>query len=89
VAIGLAGYPSFLRAAEEVDLAVISGEPAAATRKALEALGGIGPLSKKDNESSSNPHVICRTPTSPRQPIRWSFSQWPRHVSIWRQEVLI
>jgi uncharacterized protein (DUF362 family) len=40
VAIGLTGGPSLL-AAEEVDLAVISGEPAQATRKALEALGGL------------------------------------------------
>ncbi|MEK7828002.1 MAG: hypothetical protein AAB299_09805, partial [Thermodesulfobacteriota bacterium] len=47
VAIGLVGYPPFLRAAEEVDLAVISGEPAAATRKALEVVGGIARFMKK------------------------------------------
>jgi uncharacterized protein (DUF362 family) len=41
VAVSLAGGPSLLGAAEEVDLAVISGEPAPATRKALEVLGGL------------------------------------------------
>jgi anaerobic selenocysteine-containing dehydrogenase len=35
IALGLVGSPSFSVAKEEYDLAVISGEPVAATRKAL------------------------------------------------------
>jgi uncharacterized protein (DUF362 family) len=63
VASGLAGYPSFLRAAEEVDLAVISGEPAAATRKALEALGGITRFVKKGQRVVIKPNMsFAKTP---------------------------
>jgi uncharacterized protein (DUF362 family) len=63
VAVGLAGYPSFLRAAEEVDLAVISGEPAAATRKALEALGGIARFVKKGQRVVIKPNMsFAKTP---------------------------
>jgi uncharacterized protein (DUF362 family) len=63
VAIGLAGYPSFLYAAEEVDLAVISGEPAAATRKALEALGGIARFVKKGQRVVIKPNMsFAKTP---------------------------
>ena len=63
VVIGLAGYPSFLRAAEEVDLAVISGEPAAATRKALEALGGITRFVKKGQRVVIKPNMsFAKTP---------------------------
>jgi uncharacterized protein (DUF362 family) len=57
VAIGLAGDPSFLSAAEEVDLAVISGEPAAATRKALEAMGGLSRLIKKGQRVIIKPNM--------------------------------
>jgi uncharacterized protein (DUF362 family) len=63
VAIGLSGYPSFLYAAEEVDLAVISGEPAAATRKALEALGGIVRFVKKGQRVVIKPNMsFAKTP---------------------------
>jgi uncharacterized protein (DUF362 family) len=63
VAVGLAGYPSFLRAAEEVDLAVISGEPAAATRKALEVLGGIARFVKKGQRVVIKPNMsFAKTP---------------------------
>jgi hypothetical protein len=57
VAIGLAGYPSFLRAAGEVDLAVITGEPAAATRKAIEALGGISRFVKQGQRVIIKPNM--------------------------------
>lgn len=40
-AVSLAGVPGPLEAAGAADLAVISGEPAAATRRAIEALGGL------------------------------------------------
>lgn len=63
VAVGLAGYPSFLRAAEEVDLAVITGEPAAATRKALEVLGGIARFVKKGQRVVIKPNMsFAKTP---------------------------
>ena len=63
VAIGLAGYPSFLRAAEETELAVITGEPAAATRKALEALGGIARFVKKGQRVVIKPNMsFAKTP---------------------------
>jgi uncharacterized protein (DUF362 family) len=63
VAIGLAGTPSFLSAAEEVDLAVISGEPAAATRKALEALGGLSRFVQKGQRVVIKPNMsFAKTP---------------------------
>ena len=63
MAVGLAGYPSFLRAAEEVDLAVISGEPAAATRKALEVMGGIARFVKKGQRVVIKPNMsFAKTP---------------------------
>ena len=62
VTIGLAGYPAFLDAAEDVDLAVISGEPAAATRKALEALGGIGRFVKKGQRVVIKPNMSFAKP---------------------------
>jgi len=63
VALGLAGGPSFSFAKEEYDLAVISGEPAAATRKALEALGGISRFVKKGQQVVLKPNMsFSRTP---------------------------
>jgi uncharacterized protein (DUF362 family) len=63
VAIGLAGDPSLLHAAEAVDLAVITGEPAAATRKALEAIGGISRFVKKGERVVIKPNMsFAKTP---------------------------
>ena len=63
VAAGVVGYPCFLRAAEEVDLAVISGEPAAATRKAIEIMGGIARFMKKGQRVVIKPNMsFARTP---------------------------
>ena len=63
VAVGLAGDPSRLCAAEQVDLAVISGEPAAATRKALEAIGGISRFVKKGQRVVIKPNMsFAKTP---------------------------
>ncbi len=63
VTIGLAGYPEFLSAAEEVDLAVISGQPVAATRKALEALGGMARFVKKGQRVVIKPNMsFAKTP---------------------------
>ncbi|MDI6726697.1 MAG: DUF362 domain-containing protein, partial [Smithellaceae bacterium] len=63
VALGLAGAPSFLRAAEGTELAVISGEAAAATTRALEALGGISRFVKKGQRVVIKPNMsFARTP---------------------------
>jgi uncharacterized protein (DUF362 family) len=63
IALGLAGKPSFSIAREEVDLAVISGDPVAATKKALEALGGISRFVKKGQRVVLKPNMsFTRTP---------------------------
>jgi len=63
VAVGLVGQPSFSFAKEEYDLAVISGEPAAATKKALEALGGISRFIRKGQRVILKPNMsFARTP---------------------------
>ncbi len=62
-AFTLAGRPSFTFAREEYDLAVISDEPVAATRKALEALGGISRFVKKGQRVVLKPNMsFARTP---------------------------
>jgi len=63
MALGLAGSPSSSLAKEEYDLVVISGEPVAATRKALEALGGISHFVKKGQRVVLKPNMsFSRTP---------------------------
>src|SRR4030043_1026611 len=62
-ALTLAGRPSFSFGKEEYDLAVISGEPAAATRKALEVIGGISRFVKKGQRVVLKPNMsFARTP---------------------------
>jgi uncharacterized protein (DUF362 family) len=63
IALSLVGSPSFSLATEEYDLAVISGEPVAATRKALEAIGGISRFVKKWQPVILKPNMsFARTP---------------------------
>jgi uncharacterized protein (DUF362 family) len=63
MALGLIGRPSFSIADEEYDLAVISGEPVAATKKALEAMGGITRFVKKGQRVILKPNMsFSRTP---------------------------
>jgi len=63
MALGLVGRPSFSFAKEEYDLAVISGEPAAATRKALEAIGGISQFVKRGQRVVLKPNMsFARSP---------------------------
>jgi uncharacterized protein (DUF362 family) len=63
IALGIAGSPSSLIAKEEVDLAVISGDPVAATKKALEVLGGIWRFVKKGQRVVLKPNMsFTRTP---------------------------
>jgi len=60
---GLVGVPSFSFSKEEYDLAVISGEPVAATKKALEAIGGISRFVKKGQRVVLKPNMsFARTP---------------------------
>jgi uncharacterized protein (DUF362 family) len=62
-ALTLTGRPSFSVAKEEYDLAVVSGEPVAATRKALEAIGGISRFVKKGQRVVLKPNMsFTRTP---------------------------
>jgi len=63
VALGIAGRPSFLSAKEEYDLVVVSGEPEAATKKALEAMGGISRFVKKGQAVILKPNMsFAKTP---------------------------
>ncbi|MEW6332772.1 MAG: DUF362 domain-containing protein [Thermodesulfobacteriota bacterium] len=63
VAVGLAGDPRALYGNGDVDLAVISGEPAAATTKALEALGGLARYVKKGERVVIKPNMsFAKTP---------------------------
>jgi len=63
VALGLAGRTPFLEAKEDYDIVAISGEPAAATRRALEAMGGISRFVKKGQRVVLKPNMsFSRTP---------------------------
>lgn len=62
MALGLAGRPAFSAAKYEFDLVVISGEPAAATRKALEAMGGISRFVKKGQSVVLKPNMSFANP---------------------------
>lgn len=63
LAAGLAGLPAPPAAAEEVELAVISGEPAQATRRALEALGGLSRFVKRGQRVVIKPNMsFARSP---------------------------
>jgi uncharacterized protein (DUF362 family) len=61
VALGLAGRSSFLEAKEDYDLVAISGEPVAATRKTLEAMGGISRFVKKGQSVVLKPNMSFST----------------------------
>ena len=63
IAIGITGSSALIQAAEEYDLAVISGDPASATKKALEAMGGISRFVKKGQRAILKPNMsFARTP---------------------------
>jgi uncharacterized protein (DUF362 family) len=63
IAMGLVSGPSFSIAGEEIDLVVVSGDPVAATQKALEALGGISRFVKKGQRVVLKPNMsFTRTP---------------------------
>lgn len=63
MALGMMGVPSFSVAKEDYDLVVTSGEPATATKKALEAIGGISRFVKKGQRVLLKPNMsFARTP---------------------------
>ncbi len=61
-AVGIGGSFSRVNAAEERDLAVISGDPAEATKKALEAMGGISRFVKKGQPVILKPNMSFANP---------------------------
>lgn len=60
--LGCVGAPGLLSAKEENDLVVVNGDPAAATRKALEALGGISRFVKKGQRVVLKPNMSFNNP---------------------------
>ncbi len=62
VALSFAEAPVFLDAKDEYDLVVISGEPAVATKKALEAIGGISRFVKKGQRVVLKPNMSFARP---------------------------
>ena len=63
VALSLMDRPVFSQSKPEYDLVVIPGDPAAATRKALEALGGISRFVKKGQRVVLKPNMsFARAP---------------------------
>lgn len=59
---GLAGDRSLLQAKEDYDLVVVSGEPVAATQKALEAMGGISRFVRQGARVLIKPNMSFATP---------------------------
>ncbi len=63
VAFGIAGRSLVVQGAEERDLVVISGEPVTATKRALEAMGGISRFVKRGQRVVLKPNMsFARTP---------------------------
>jgi len=61
-ALSLIGKPHFSEAKDDYDLVVISGEPVAATKKALEAMGGISRFVKKGQRVILKPNMSFSNP---------------------------
>ena len=62
LAVGIIGKPGLLMAKDDHDLVVINGDPAAATRKALEAMGGISRFVKKGQRVVLKPNMSFNNP---------------------------
>jgi uncharacterized protein (DUF362 family) len=62
LALGVIGRPGLLMARDNFDLVVINGEPAAATRKALGAMGGISRFVKKGQRVVLKPNMSFNNP---------------------------
>ena len=76
LALGLGDRPVYSSAKDRCDLAVISGEPAAATRKTLEAMGGISRFVKKGQR------VVLKPNMSFANPPEWGSTTHPSVVVI-------
>jgi uncharacterized protein (DUF362 family) len=62
LALSLAGRPAFLEAKDEPDLVVVSGDPATATKAALEAMGGISRFVQKGKRVVLKPNMSFSNP---------------------------
>jgi uncharacterized protein (DUF362 family) len=62
LALGLPGRPLLAAPVTDHDLVVVSGDPAAATRKALEAMGGIGRFVQKGQRVVLKPNMSFANP---------------------------
>jgi uncharacterized protein (DUF362 family) len=62
LAVGLPARPAFSGAGSEHDLVVITGDPAAATRKALEVMGGISRFVQKGQRVVLKPNMSFASP---------------------------
>jgi uncharacterized protein (DUF362 family) len=62
LALGLVGKPGFSAAKEEHDLVVVSGDPATATKAALEAMGGISRFVAKGKRVVLKPNMSFSNP---------------------------
>jgi len=62
LALGMLGRPELLLAKEDFDLVVINGDPASATRKAIEAMGGISRFVKKGQRVVLKPNMSFNNP---------------------------
>ncbi len=75
IVLGMTASAELAHAKDEYDLAVTSGEPVQATRKALEALGGISRFVKKGQKVVLKPNMsFARTPD-------WSCTTHPQVVA--------
>jgi uncharacterized protein (DUF362 family) len=61
-ALSIIGRPDLSVSGEDYDLAVVSGDPAAATKKALEAMGGISRFVKKGQGVILKPNMSFANP---------------------------
>lgn len=82
IALSLSGRPSFLEAREDYDLVTISGEPASATQKALEAMGGISRFVKKGQR------VVLKPNMSFANPPEWGSTTHPLVVATVAQSCI-
>ena len=75
LALSFVRPPAFLEAKDEYDLVVISGDPAAATRAALEAMGGISRFVQKGKR------VVLKPNMSFSNPPEWGSTTHPQVVA--------
>lgn len=82
LAWGMAWRPGLPQAAEQYDLAAVTGDPAAATRKALEVMGGISRFVRKGQQ------VVLKPNMSFSNPPEWGSTTHPAVVTTVAQACL-